>query len=320
MKIVVVDGGWGPIDTVRQYLPKEAEFVGYHCHTEEDILAVAKDADAILAEYAPLSRKVLKELTKCKIISNSAVGTDNIDIAAATEFKIAVANVPGYCSYEVAEHALALLLAVSRNIVAYEKKIRQRIWDIDSAPPMKRLSGQTLGLIGFGQIAQLVAQRALSFGMTVLTYDPYISPEFAAALNVRLLNIQEVLEQSDIVSMHLPLNEHTLGFINKEKIAMMKKKPLLINTSRGKTINEADLIEALNQGAISAAALDVLVNEPPDFNSDLFKLENVILTPHAGFYSETSVEELRQRCALNVTNFFNKNYSSINILNKEILA
>ena len=176
-----------------------------------------------------------------------------------------------------------------------------------------------MGLIGFGQIAQMVAQRALSFGISVHTYDPFVSPEFAGSLKVKLAKLEELLAESDIISLHLPLNEKTLGFLDKDKLGLIKKKPILINTSRGKIINENDLIEALKDGTISAAALDVMVEEPPSFDNELFKLANVIFTPHAGFYSETSVDELRRRCALNITNFLNKNYSGVDLLNKEIL-
>lgn len=319
MKIVVADGGWGSIEDIVQYLPEGSQILGFQCKTDSEVIEACKEADAILAEYSPISRRVLENLTSCKIVSNSAVGTDNIDIEAATEFKIAVANVPGYCSHEVADHTFALLLAANRNIVAYGRSVRNKHWDINSVPAMKRLQGQTLGLVGFGKIAQMVAQRAMSFGMTVAAYDPYISNDYAKSNNVKILEMEEILQQSDIISLHLPLTEKTCGFFDKTKFDMMKKKPIFINTARGKIVNETDLIDALENGVISIAALDVLADEPPSFDNRLFQLENVIITPHAGFYSKTSVEELRRRCALNVTNFFKGNYNEVNILNKVIL-
>lgn len=319
MKIVIADGGWGAVKDIAQYLPEGSEILGFQCKTENEVIEACKDADAILAEYSPISRRVFENLKQCKIVSNSAVGTDNIDIDAATEFKVAVANVPNYCSHEVADHTLALLLAANRNIVAYEKAVRDKKWDISSAPSMRRLQGQILGLIGFGKIAQMVARRAMSFGMTVIAYDPYISCDDAKLCNVTIHKMEEVLQQADIVSLHLPLTENTVELFDKEKFKLMAQKPIFINTARGKIVKEADLIDALEKGIISAAALDVLADEPPSFENSLFNMANVIITPHVGFYSDTSVEELRRRCALNVTNFFLMKYGELNILNSQVL-
>lgn len=321
MKVVIADCSWGSIDVEKKYLPPDAEVVGRQFRIEEEVLAECVDADAILAEYAPFPRSVLEKLKKCKIISNTAIGYDNIDVTAAAELNIAVANVPGYCSYEVADHAMALLLALNRNIVGYERDVRRGVWDVNSfVMPIRRLAGQTLGLIGFGGIAQKVAARAKSFGLIVLAYSPSVSREFAEARGVQLVELEELLSSADIISVHLPLKASTAGFLNKERFGLMQKKPLLINTARGKVINEEDLIAALDSGLISGAALDVMADEPPDFASPLFKFENVIITPHAGFYSETALEEVRRRSALNVTNFFAGDYSDINIVNKDILA
>ena len=314
MKIVITDCSWGSIDIEEKHLPKEARVIGCQCKTEKELLEVCKDADAVLSEYAPFTRDVLKEMKKCRIISNTASGVDNIDVKAAAEYNIAVANVPDYCTNEVADHTMALLLASSRNIVQYDRYIRDGIWNINCVPSMKRLSGQVLGLVGFGKIAQMVAARAMSFGISVITYKQNRNENFVNSLNARLVGIEELSRESDIISSHLPLTEKTEGFFNKQIFSMMKKNPIFINTSRGKVVNEPDLIEALKKGIIRAAALDVLVDEPPCFNSELFNMENVIITPHAGFYSETALEEVRRRSALNITNFFNNNYNSINIL------
>ena len=319
MKIVIADCSWGSIDVEKQYLPPGADVVGGQCRTEAEVLALCEDADAILAEYAPLSAAVLPKLKKCKIISNTAIGYDNIDVKAASALNIAVANVPGYCAYEVADHAMALLLALNRNIVGYERSIREGIWDINCVPPMKRLAGQTIALLGFGNIAQMVAVRAAAFGMRVLAYSPSVSRDFAAAFNVRLVSIEEALSQADVVSVHLPLRENTVGFLDAGKFALMERKPVFINTARGKVVNEQALIEALKAGTVSAAGLDVLAEEPPSFDSELFELANVLITPHAGFSSETALEEVRRRSAQNVANFFAGRYSDINILNKETL-
>lgn len=316
MYIVVADCSWNSIEVEKKYLPQNAIVEGFQCTTEEEVISICENADAILAEYAPFTEKVLRSLKRCKIISNTAIGFDNIDIKAATELGIAVANVPGYCINEVADHTLALILASNRNIVGYARKIRNKKWELEPGFAMKRLEGQTLGLLGFGKIPQYVAKRAQSFGINVIAYDPYLTQEFASSFKVKLVNLDELLATSDIISCHLPLTQSTIGFIDKEKFAKMKKQPLFVNTSRGKVVNEKDLIEALEQKMISAAALDVLADEPPSFDSKLFEFDNVIITPHAGFYSETALEEVRRRSALNVKNYLEGNLEGVNLVNK----
>ncbi|MBF4693943.1 C-terminal binding protein [Fusibacter ferrireducens] len=315
MKIVIADCSWGSIDIEKKFLPREAQVIACQCKTENELLEVCRDADAVLSEYAPFTRSVLKEMKKCKIISNTAVGVDNIDIKAATEYHIAVANVPDYCINEVADHTIALLLAANRNIVQYDRSVRENLWDIDVVPSMKRLNGQVLGLVGFGKIAQKVALRAMAFGLSVITYSPSIKADFINAHNVKPVDIDELLRESDIISSHMPLTEKTKDFFNKQTFSRMKKNPIFINTSRGKVVNETDLIEALKKGILRAAALDVLADEPPCFDSEIFKMDNVIITPHVGFYSEDALEEVRRRSALNITHFFNKKYDMINMLN-----
>lgn len=314
LNIVVADCSWGVIDEEKKHLPEDAIVTGYQCKTEEEVIEACKEADAILAEYAPLNAQVLKSLTKCKIISNTAIGYDNIDVESAKKLGIAVTNVPGYCAPEVADHTMGLILGSNRNIVRYDKDVRNNKWEFDGVPPMKRLKGQVLGLVGFGNIAQEVAVRAQGFGLKIIAFTPNKPQELGDAFNVEFVSMEELLNESDIISAHLPLTEKTVGFFDKTKFNQMKKRPLFVNTSRGKVVNEHDLIDALKNGGISAAALDVLEEEPPDFSSQIFQFENVIITPHAGFYSETALEEVRRRSALNVKNFFDKNYEKINFV------
>jgi D-3-phosphoglycerate dehydrogenase len=320
MKVVIADCSWNSYDEEIRNLPKDADIVCAQISQEDELIKACKDADAVLAEYAPLTRRVLEQLKKVKIISNTAIGVDNIDVAAAKDLGIAVANVPNYCAYEVADHAMALMLASMRNIVVYERKVRQGIWDINDAPTMQRIAGQKLGLLGFGRIPQMVSERAKGFGMEVKAYDPYLPKEVAAKFGVELVSFDEILQDSDVVSCHLPLMPATQGIINKEVFGKMVRKPLFINTSRGKVVNEADMIEALKTGQIKAAALDVLVDEPADFDSEIFQLDNVIITPHAGFFSTTALQEVRSRSALNVTKYFENDYSNINFIVKPVQA
>ncbi len=316
-KIVLTECSWGATDVEEKYL-KQEDFQVEICSgiSEEELLEACRDADAIIAEYAPLTRKVLSGLERCKIISNSAIGVDNIDIQAARELGIAVANVPNYCAYEVADHAMALMLAALRNVVHYERKVRRGIWDINDAPPMRRLAGLKLGLLGFGCIPQMVARRAKGFEMEVMAYDPYLPPEAAAKLAVPLVSMEEILESCDIISCHIPLTPGTTGLINKEIFGQMQQKPLFINTSRGKVVAEQDMVEALKSGQIRGAALDVLKDEPPCFSDEIFQLPNVIITPHAAFFSEEALEEVRRRSAMNVVHFFQDGHEKISFIVK----
>lgn len=314
LKVVVTDCSWGNIDVEKEFLPKDAIVVNYQLKTEEEVIEMCYDADAILSEYAPISSRVLKSLKKCKIISNSATGFDNIDVKAAEELGIAVANVPGYCTYEVADHTMSLILAASRNIVVYDRAVKKGVWNYEVGLKMDRLEGQVLGLAGFGKIAQFVAKRAQGFGFKVIANTSHVKKEFADALNVKLVDIDELLAESDIISCHMPANEDTIGYFNKDKFDKMTKNTIFINTSRGLLVNEDDLAEALENKKIRAAALDVLIDEPPMKNNKLLTFENVIITPHAGFFSKTSLREVRFKSAMNVTNFFEKNFENVNFI------
>ncbi len=315
LKVIITDCSWSSIDIEKKYLPKDAIIEGYQCKDEEEVISVCKDADAILSEYAPLTKEVLKNLKRCKIISNTAIGVDNIDIHTATKLGITVANVPGYCAFEVAEHTMAFILSSNRNLLRYNNAVRNNIWDIGCAPPLKRLSGQVLGLIGFGNIAQRVAISARSFGMKVITYSS-VPQELIDSFGAQRVDLEYLLNESDVISVHVPLKEKNIGFFDRNKFQAMKKKPLFINTSRGKIVNEMDLIEALEKEYIRGAALDVLENEPPQSSNKLLKMDNVIITPHAAFYSKEAIEEVRRRSASNVMNYFNKEYDNVDFVNK----
>lgn len=313
IKIVIADCSWNSIDIEKSQFPEDWIVEGHQCKTEEELIRVCKDADGILAEYAPVSRKVLETLANCKIVSNTSTGYDNIDASAAREMGIAVANVPNYCTGEVADHTMALILAGCRNIVRYNQSIRSGVWDQDAVPPMNRIAGKTLGLVGFGHIARAVAHRAQSFGLRVITYTS-VPDEIVKAAGVEPADLDTLLMESDIISSHIPFTEKTADFFNKAAFGKMAKKPLFINTSRGKVVDEEALIEALNQGIISGAALDVLRSEPPDFSSPLFSMDNVIITPHSAFYSIEALQECRERSARNVRDFIEGRTEAVNLV------
>jgi D-3-phosphoglycerate dehydrogenase len=233
------------------------------------------------------------------VISLYAVGTDGVDVEEATRRGIVVTNVPGYCTPDVAEHAIALLLAAWRRLPRAERVARSGDWGLEELRPVRRLAGCTVGLLGFGRIAREVATRLAAFGVTLLAYDPYAEAEAAAALGVRLCGLEELLALSAAVSVHVPLTDETRGLLDGEALALLPEGAVIVNAGRGGVIDEAALEDALRSGRVAAAALDVVAVEPPPPDHPLLRLENVICTPHMAYYSEDSLRDLRESAARN---------------------
>jgi len=297
-KIVITDCDHPSVEIEKKILSEiNPELTLETCKTEEDVIAVASDADGIINQYAPFTRKVIKSLNRCKIIARYGVGVDNIDVEAATENNIIVANVPDYCVDEVSTHAIALMLDCAREITFLDRKVRDKKWDFTLAKPLFRTQGKTLGLFGLGRIARMVAQKASGFGFKIIAYDPYIS-KINGGIN--LVEFSQLLTDSDFISIHVPLTVETKHSFGKNELKVMKKTAYLINTSRGPVINEKDLYIALKEKWIAGAALDVMEKEPPDWKDPLLKLENIIITPHISFYSEESYVELKTKVAESV--------------------
>jgi D-3-phosphoglycerate dehydrogenase len=266
----------------------------------DDILAVARDADAVLVTYAKLPGALLKELKRCKVIGRFGLGVDNIDIPAAAELGITVTYVPDYCLREVSDHAMALLLALARKIPFSNRLVQSGRWEVPPIVPLRRLEGQVLGLIGFGNIPRALAPKAKAFGLQVITHDPYVSADVVKALGVENTSFEDLLARADFVSVHAPLLPATRGLMNATAFARMKKGAFLMNTARGPLIDEAALVAALDSGHLGGAALDVVTTEPLAKDSPLLGRDNVILTPHTAFYSVEALEELQTKCATDV--------------------
>lgn len=294
-KIIITDCDHPSVDIERKILSNiHSQLILESCRTENEVIAVASDADAIINQYAPFTRKVINALQKCKIISRYGVGVDNIDLHAATEKKIIIANVPDYCVDEVSTHAFSLILACARGITILDRKIREKKWDFTLVKPLFRTQGQIIGLFGLGKIARMVAQKASGFGLKVIAYDPYVSE---ADRNVELVTFNCLLSDSDFLSIHAPLTEETKHIIGEKELKMMKNTAYLVNTSRGSLIDEKSLYLALKEKWITGAALDVMEKEPPDWGNPLLSLDNLIITPHISFYSEESYVELKTKTA-----------------------
>src|ERR1700758_3986922 len=266
----------------------------------DDILAVARDADAVLVTYAKLPGTLLKELKRCKVIGRFGLGVDNIDLPAAAALGITVTYVPDYCLREVSDHAMALLLALARKVPFSNRLVQSGRWEVPPIVPLRRLEGQVLGLVGFGNIPRALTPKARAFGLKVLTHDPYVKPDVLTAAGVEGVSFDDLLARSDFISVHAPLLPATRGLMNAAAFAKMKKGACLINTARGPLVDEAALVAALDSGHLGGAALDVVAIEPLPKDSPLVGRDNVILTPHTAFYSVEALEELQSKCANDV--------------------
>ena len=266
----------------------------------DDILAVARDADAILVTYAKLPGELLRQLTRCKVIGRFGLGVDNIDIKTAAERGITVTYVPDYCMAEVSDHAMALLLALIRKIPLSNKLVQSGRWEMPAVVPIRRIEGTVLGLIGFGHIPRLVAPKAQAFGIKVIAHDPFAKPEIFKAANVESVDLDTLFKTSDYVSVHAPLLSATRGMMNASAFAKMKKGAYIVNTARGPLIDEPALIAALDSGQIGGAGLDVVAAEPLAKDSPLLGRDNVIISPHTAFYSIEALNELQTKCATDV--------------------
>ncbi|MGE0032131.1 MAG: C-terminal binding protein [Steroidobacteraceae bacterium] len=290
----------------RQHLPADARI---ECFTytgdPRALIAACRDADAIVTDYVPFDRDVLQQLKRCRIISVQATGWDCVDVRAAADAGIRVSSVGEYCTNEVADHTLALLLALNRKLLAYHRQVREgRSWRWNEVRGVRRLAGQTLGLVGFGHIGQAVCRRAQGFGLSVLAFDPLMDAATAGRSGARAVSFEELLAGSNIISLHCNLSDTSRGLLNRAAFARMSRKPLLLNVARGGLIVEADLVEALDRGLVAGAALDVLAQDSPDLSHHpLAGRDDVLLTPHVAFYSESALEDLRRISVQNVRSF-----------------
>jgi len=266
----------------------------------DDIVAVARDADAVLVTYAKLTREVLTQFTRCKAIGRFGLGVDNIDLDAAKEKGMAVNYVPDYCIREVSDHAMALLLALIRKIPLSNRLVQSGRWEMPAVVPIRRIEGTVLGLVGFGHIPRLVAPKAQAFGIRVIACDPYAKPEVFKTAGVESVDFDTLLQSSDYVSVHAPLLAATRGMMNAAAFAKMKKGAYIVNTARGPLIDEPALVAALDSGQIGGAGLDVVASEPLAKDSPLLGRDNVIISPHTAFYSIEALNELQTKCATDV--------------------
>jgi len=319
-KILITDYVWPNNDIERCILETAgADVIIAPDNTEETLTKLVCDCDAILTCFAKITDKVIRAATKCVVIGRFGVGVDNIDVKTASELGIAVTYVPDYCVNEVSDHVVAMMLTWNRKIAVFNNSVKKHGWD--SLPlnmRIMRLTDKKLGIIGFGRIGKAVADKALSFGLHILVYDPNIPEYQSDSEKIRQVSLEELLATSDFITLHTPATNETKNLIDKRELNKMKKDSFLINCSRGSLINESALYDALKNEDIGGAGIDVMVDPIPSRNHPFFKLDNIIITPHTAFFSQESTEELQKRASTEVVSVMN-GIMPENLFNEEVL-
>lgn len=319
-KVVITEHRFPDVESERQILSEVgAELVVGNAWTEQEIINLAHDADAVMNARSKVTARVIDSLKRCKVIVRYGIGTDTIDIPAATRRGIYVANVPDYCIEEVSNHALALLMALARRVLEGERLVRSGQWRIEPLKPMARIEGQTLGIIGFGRIGRALARKAGPVGFRIVAFDPFVSKEEGEKCGATMVPMDELLRASDFISLHAPLSNETRGMLGHSEFAKMKPGVSIINVSRGELIDEEALVDAIKRGIVSRAALDVMRNEPPKPEDPLLELPQVIITPHMAWYSDEAIAELQRKAAEEVVRVL-KGGLPRHLVNPEVLA
>jgi len=298
--VVITDDGYAHYDIEREVLAAvDADVTVKMCETEDDVIALANsvDADGVIVRLQPFTDKVMEALPKVRAVGRYGIGVDNIDCEAATKHGVAVGNVCDYAVNEVSEQAIALMLSCARKTASHDKRIRAGEWDIAQTDPIHRIQGATLGLIGLGRIPQELVKKVKGFAFRILVHDPFIDEKVAKDLGCERVDLDTLLTESDFVSVHAPLNDKTKHMIDADALAKMKPTAILVNTARGGVVDTDALYDALKNGQINSAGMDVHEAEPVPKDYKMFQLENVVISDHAGWYSEESIAALQRGAA-----------------------
>lgn len=303
LRVVITDCDLGSTEYEERILEEKlGAHVSVHtCRSAADVMQAAEGADALLVQWAPITRDVLSALPGCRLISRYGIGVDMIDVDGATNLGVAVANARSYCVEEVAAHAVGLLLDLNRGISSSQAAVRDGRWRDDGFFQPKRLSECVLGLIGLGRIGRRVAASFDQFGVRVVAFDPWVKE---ADLQIELMSLDRLLRESDLISLHCPLTAETQGLIGRAELSLVKPGAVLVNTARGGLVDEDALVAALDDGRLAAAGLDTFAVEPLPAASPLRSLPNVVLTPHTAWLSASALRDLHRETAANVVNFF----------------
>jgi len=310
------------VEEAKELAKVNAELVGVDCVTEDEIIEAAKDADAIIISVAQITRRVMEALPKCRVIVCTSVGFNRIDVDAATDNGVIVVNIPSpeWCVEEVSNHAITLLLACARKLVLLNNGVKQGRWDEvrGALAPMVSIHGQTLGLIGCGNLGRMTARKAHCFDLRrVLGYDPYVDKSLVWEYSITLVGLPELLKESDFISVHTLLNKETWHLIGEKEFRQMKPTAYFINTARGAVVDESALIKALQEKWIAGAGLDAFENEPIDPDNPLLKMDNVVVTPHSAFYSDAAYKQRNTKVGQEVARVLSGRWPR-NVVNKAV--
>ena len=319
-KVLVTDIAWKDLTLEEAILDAaETSIIAARSGSEKELIEFAPSVDGIMTCWKPVTANVIRSAKRCISIGRFGIGLDNIDVAAATELGIVVTNVPAYCVDEVSDHAMALLLSCARKTAFYDRNIQVGNYSLQDGPPLFRIRGKTLGIVGLGRIGRALWSKARAFGLRIIAHDPYVDPTDAAQAEVETVTFSELVAQSDFISVHVPLSTETHGLFRYETFKQMKPTAVLVNTSRGSIIDSEDLLRALNDGLLAGAGLDVLAEEPPRGDDPLVLHPRTVITPHAAFNSEESVIELRRTAANQMAEILSGRRPP-NIVNPNVLA
>jgi D-3-phosphoglycerate dehydrogenase / 2-oxoglutarate reductase len=300
LRVLITDFNYPDVELERRILEDAGlDLVTAQCRSEEDVIEAAREVSALLTQYARITARVMSELPELRMVGRYGVGYDIVDVEAAHERGVWVANVPDYGTEEVAVHALSLALSLLRHLPLYDRDVKAGRWHSTSTGPLYRLKNSTLGVVGLGRIGGTFARRASPWFGRTLGCDPYLE-EDAWPESVERASLEEVFSESLLVSLHPPLTDETRGFIDRNLLEQMPDGSYLVNTARGGLVVMDDVLWALEEGPLAGAGLDVLPQEPPPQDHPLLSNPNVILTPHAAFYSVEAEQEVRRKAAQNV--------------------
>ncbi len=307
-KVLIADSRYPSYDEEKAVLEKiGAEVIIERSDDEARLAELAPEIDGLIVNLAPISAKVIGAMTKCKCISRYGVGYDNVDVAALKGTDIALANVPDYCGEDVSDHAMALFLDCVRKVSRKDRHVRNGEWNLTELQPVHRIAGSTFGFVGYGMIARNVHRKLGGFNLgRVLVADPVVPKDVIESAGAELVELDVLLAESDFISLHAPVLPSTKGMIGAAQLKAMKSTAAIINTARGPLIDEPALAQALKNGEIACAGLDVFCNEPLEADSGLRELDNVTLVDHAGWYSEEAMVELKTKAAANVADALTK--------------
>jgi D-3-phosphoglycerate dehydrogenase len=303
MKVLVTDADYESLEIETDVLgAADHQLLAATCRTPEEVIEAAAGVDALLVQYAPITEAVFQALPRLRLVSRYGVGVDVVDTDAARRHGVWVCNVPDYGTEEVALHAVAMLLALLRNLAGHDREVRSGRWNYRLGGPLRRPNSLTLGVVGLGRIGRMTAERAAPWFGAVVGYDPYL-PDAAWPGDVERLDLPELFSRSSAVTLHLPLTDTTRGLVGSELLGLMPGGSYLVNTARGGLIDLDAVLDALENGGLAGVALDVLPQEPPPEGHPLLTHPRALITPHVAWYSTEAEIELRRKAAQNIVDW-----------------